>query len=232
MDEWVNVNIKEFSDKYMVNRNGEIYSIKSKRIIKPFHNTKGYLQIDLNNNGVSKTVSVHRIVALTFIENPLNLPQINHKNEIRDDNKVENLEWCDNKYNCNYGNHGKNISNALKGKPGHKIDFETKVKIRNTIKEYNSKLSQEERKQKYGYKASDELRKHFSEIRKGKPMSDKNRQGILETYALKRMLKMIMENKIELLYTKDNEIEYNNWNFITPHNTIDINGFAFKKKEV
>lgn len=62
-----------------------------------------YPSIGLNKNGKLKTRLVHRIVAETFISNPLNLPQVNHKDENKENNCVDNLEWCTAKYNVNYG---------------------------------------------------------------------------------------------------------------------------------
>lgn len=62
-----------------------------------------YLTVALYKNGQLTRFLVHRIVAIAFIPNPLNLPCVNHKNEIGTDNFVENLEWCDQKYNINYG---------------------------------------------------------------------------------------------------------------------------------
>lgn len=63
----------------------------------------GYCTLLLCKDGYHRGVRVHRIVAQAFIPNPNNLPHINHKNEIKNDNRVENLEWCDSKYNENYG---------------------------------------------------------------------------------------------------------------------------------
>ncbi len=65
----------------------------------------GYLQVALNKNGVKKTFKVHRLVAEAFIPNQNNYPEINHKDENRQNNKVDNLEWCTHTYNANYGNH-------------------------------------------------------------------------------------------------------------------------------
>lgn len=63
------------------------------------NNNNGYKSVDWKY----KHYSVHRLVAETFIPNPNNLPMINHKDENKKNNCVENLEWCDNKYNLNYG---------------------------------------------------------------------------------------------------------------------------------
>ena len=63
----------------------------------------GYQYVALSLNGKAKSIKVHRLVALAFIPNPENKSQINHKNEVKTDNSVENLEWCDAAYNVNYG---------------------------------------------------------------------------------------------------------------------------------
>lgn len=64
---------------------------------------KGYLQIVLTKNGKRKSFKIHKLVAKTFIPNPNNLPQVNHKDENKENNNVDNLEWCTRKYNINYG---------------------------------------------------------------------------------------------------------------------------------
>lgn len=80
-------------------------------------NHRGYRLVILWKNGHGTNKRVHRLVAEAFIPNPDNLPQINHKNEDKADNRVENLEWCSAKYNTNYGSRntraGKGISRPL-----------------------------------------------------------------------------------------------------------------------
>lgn len=67
--------------------------------------------------GNRKYYKVHRLVAMTFIPNPLDFPQVNHKNELKYDNSADNLEWCSTKYNSNYGTRNKKISRSKIGKP-------------------------------------------------------------------------------------------------------------------
>lgn len=63
----------------------------------------GYCRVTLNAGNISKHFAVHRLVALAFIPNPSNLPEINHKDEDTRNNHVDNLEWCSRKYNANFG---------------------------------------------------------------------------------------------------------------------------------
>jgi hypothetical protein len=100
--------IKGYECRYKVSRNGEIMSLNyrrtgKKRLMKAKKNPRGYLYITLTKNGIMKVCKIHRIVAETFIPNPNNMPEVNHKDEDKTNNAVENLEWCTRKYNCNYG---------------------------------------------------------------------------------------------------------------------------------
>jgi len=71
-------------------------------LLEASKNRKGYLYINLwkENKGVKKRI--HRLVALAFIDNPDNLPQVNHIDEIRINNSIDNLEWCTGQYNVEY----------------------------------------------------------------------------------------------------------------------------------
>ena len=80
---------------YTVSRRGEVVTIKTNRQRKLHKNLSGYLCIALARapGEKAKALMVHRLVAAAYISNPTNLPEINHKNLVRTDNRVENLEW-------------------------------------------------------------------------------------------------------------------------------------------
>ena len=82
--------IKSMPKKFI--RNGAVTHFEEK-ILTP-SDSHGYRSVVLTKNGIHKTHSVHRLVALAFIQNPNNYTQINHKDENKSNNRVENLEWC------------------------------------------------------------------------------------------------------------------------------------------
>lgn len=95
--------IKNFEELYQVNELGQIWSIKNKKYLKQTLCKNGYLYVGLHKNKIRKNMLVHRIVAEAFLPNPNNLPEVNHKDENPQNNSVDNLEWCDSRYNKNYG---------------------------------------------------------------------------------------------------------------------------------
>lgn len=100
--------IEGYEGLYQISNLGSIKSLNYKRtkqekILKPRLTVAKYYQVDLCKNGSVKKMYIHRLVAKTFIENPNNFALINHKDENPMNNKVENLEWCNSKYNNNYG---------------------------------------------------------------------------------------------------------------------------------
>jgi len=89
----------------LIDRYGGKQSLHRGRILKQNNNRKGkgYMVVTFCNQCVKSWHSVHRLVANAFMQNPENLPCINHKDEDPSNNHVENLEWCTHKYNTNYG---------------------------------------------------------------------------------------------------------------------------------
>ena len=102
-EEWKD--IEGYEGLYQVSNLGRVKRIcEHKTKIKKCSIEKcGYLRIQLFHNGIGTKHLVHRLVAQAFIPNPYNLPQVNHKDEDKTNNCVDNLEWCTPKYNANYG---------------------------------------------------------------------------------------------------------------------------------
>lgn len=91
--------IKGYEGLYKITITGVVKSLpkkhgRSEEFILKQKKDVGYWRVALHKSGVIKYLLVHRLIALHFIPNPKNKPQINHKNGVRDDNRLENLEWC------------------------------------------------------------------------------------------------------------------------------------------
>ena len=96
MNEWRKLKRNE---NYLVNEMGEIFSVRRNQKLTPKVNHDGYLRIQLWDKGNVQFVSLHRLIAEAFIPNPGNKPFVNHINGNKQDNRVENLEWCTQKEN-------------------------------------------------------------------------------------------------------------------------------------
>lgn len=148
MEEEIWKDVSGYEGLYQISNKGRIKSfinnkgICREKILKLVLKKTGYLQITLHKNKQQKVFRVHKLVALAFLPNPNNLPFINHKDENKSNNCVDNLEWCDEKYNVNYGTCRQKISESQKGEKGYW----------------------------YGKHPSEETRNKLSEIRKGKKM--------------------------------------------------------------
>lgn len=97
-----------FND-YLISKRGEIFSLKSNRLLKPFKDSKGYLQIHLFNNGKRISKKVHILVAELFVPNPFNKPCVNHLDGNKSNPNYTNLEWCTHKENTAHA-----LQNGLK----------------------------------------------------------------------------------------------------------------------
>lgn len=87
---------------YLIDRDGNVYSEKSKRFLKPYTSNRGYMEVKLYANGKSFNKYVHRLVAETFISNPEKLPEVDHINGNKLCNTVSNLRWVTGEQNRNY----------------------------------------------------------------------------------------------------------------------------------
>ena len=136
-EEWKDV--IGFEGYYQVSNMGHVRSIDrvkcdgirmNGRIKKTHYDACGYEMVQLRKDGEIKHFSVHRLVAIAFLPNPNELPQVNHKDEVRNHNTVDNLEWCTVAYNQNYGNRRRRASDNSKGEKNSRAILKEKdVKI-------------------------------------------------------------------------------------------------------
>lgn len=101
-DKWKTINIKGEKTNYEVSSSGKVRRINNHRIIKPSLNSEGYLIIRLRHKGKTVTEFLHRVVAKAFVSNPHSYDIVNHIDENRQNDRADNLEWCDRSYNFNY----------------------------------------------------------------------------------------------------------------------------------
>lgn len=106
MEEWRD--IKGYKGRYQVSNTGNVKSLNYRRtgkekILEGVDNGHGYLYVSLSKDGKGKSCPVHKLVAQAFLDNPDNLPEVNHKDENKYNNCMDNLEYCSRSYNVNYG---------------------------------------------------------------------------------------------------------------------------------
>lgn len=114
--------IPGYEGLYAVTSCGKVWSYRSNKFLKP-GSSRRYPTVVLSVAGQKKTITIHRLVALAYIPNPNNLPEVNHKDENKEHNYVNNLEWCDKQYNNSYGTRNKRISEAHK-KPIYCVELD------------------------------------------------------------------------------------------------------------
>ena len=106
--------IAGYEGHYQISNTGKIYSIKCNRMLKQSDLNKGYHTVKLQRNGTKKMFRVHRLVAMTFIQNPNGLQEVNHIDEDKSNNSVTNLEWVNHIDNVNHGTRNSRASVSLK----------------------------------------------------------------------------------------------------------------------
>lgn len=121
--------VKGYENLYKVSNLGEVKSLNyrkslKEKILKPRNNGDNYLCVILKG----KKKYIHRLVAEAFISNPNNYKEVNHKDENKQNNNANNLEWCTRKYNCNYGTKNEKTSKKV-------VQYD---KVMNKINEYKS----------------------------------------------------------------------------------------------
>ena len=125
--------IQGYEGFYQVSNFGNVRSLdridcngrfRKSRNCKKILTTDGYYKVGLSKDGIEKRFFIHRLVAIHFIDNPQNLECINHKDENKTNNCLENLEWCSREYNNNYGTRNKRIG-EFSNKKTTMIDINT-----------------------------------------------------------------------------------------------------------
>ena len=162
-EEWKD--IEGYEGLYQVSNTGKVKSLGNgkstnkdncrERILKASTNNSGYQYVGLSKEGKNNRYAVHRLVATAFLENPKNLPVVNHKNEVKTDNCVQNLEWCSRSYNLTYNGRAKKVAEKIAEKVSEKLK---------------------------GRKFSEEHKKKLSESRKRKPVYSINKKSGLIIY--------------------------------------------------
>lgn len=123
-EEWRDV--KGYEGKYQVSNLGRVKSLNyrhtgKEQFLKPGKNGNGYLFVNLYKNGVVKHFRVHRLVGSAFIPNPDNFSEINHKDEVKTNNSVSNLEWCSRQYNNTYAEKHRRHCKKIAGYKDNKL---------------------------------------------------------------------------------------------------------------
>lgn len=118
MEQEIWKDVKGYAGKYQVSNFGRVKSLNynnigKSRIMKPNIYKTGYVSAGLSLNGKEKRFLIHRLVAEAFIPNPDNYPVVNHKDENTQNNRADNLEWCTQKHNINYGTRNQRIAKVF-----------------------------------------------------------------------------------------------------------------------
>lgn len=200
MSEWKT--IEEWDGLYDISNNGEVrswYYGKKHLSVPLIRKTKldkdGYVSVILKHNNVKKTYLVHRLVAKAFIPNPDNLPQINHKDGNKENNNVNNLEWCTAKYNIGHAYSAGLIDTARMSQAQQKRYQDPEQRAVSGLRA--KKMWEEKREVLMLAHNSEEHKKRMSEIRKKQipPTAGKRRinNGVSEKCVFEEDLKKYID---------------------------------------
>ena len=167
MEEWRAV--PGYEGLYEVSNKGNVRNVRRNTLLRLPKNKYGYIQVGLYKNGIRTEFKVHRLVAQAFIPNPDGLPQVNHKNEVKTDNNVDNLEWCTAKYNNNYGT-ARIRSRDTKIKNGYYTGLSKEEYMKEYKKKNREKIIEQNREynKKYYEKNREKIIEYMREYRKKK----------------------------------------------------------------
>lgn len=121
------VDIPGYENEYAITEDGKIWSYKSKKWLHPYLDDHGYLRTELNQKGIR----LHQLLAITFIENPENLPTVDHIDQNRLNNSLDNLRWASRKTQAENQRHAC-------WEAWRKVIYQIDKKTKQIIKEWNS----------------------------------------------------------------------------------------------
>ena len=110
--------IENFNN-YQISSLGNVKNITTGKVLKSTLNGRGYYQVGLSKQNKRYTKLIHRLIAEAFIANPENHQCINHRDEVKTNNSIENLEWCSYQYNNNYGTRTERASKSRLGEKNY-----------------------------------------------------------------------------------------------------------------
>lgn len=133
-EQWKQIVLDNVHYNYEVSNYGKVRNKRNGYLLKPKIDSDGYELVTISScqNKKRKTVRVHRMVGIMFIPNPHNLPEINHKDENKSNNHIDNLEWCSSKYNANYGTRNERACAVREVKSGKEHSRAKQVRCINT----------------------------------------------------------------------------------------------------
>lgn len=114
-EEWKQIIMNGIEYDYLISNHGRVFSLKRQKLLKPHKKDNGYLNTNLRNNGENHVFLIHRLVAIHFIPNDdEEKTEVNHIDENKENNHVENLEWCTREYNMKHGTIQQRITNSTR----------------------------------------------------------------------------------------------------------------------